>query len=497
MKKIESYITPILIFLVSFLLRLSLISKGPYHIDCLNLAIKAKQTLDTGTLQNLFGSGYPLTVILGAFFVFLGRLFSIPDPIIMVNFMSIVFSSLAVLILYFLCRNEFDENTGIFASLFFSVTPIYLGISVYGKSHAPSIFFLLASIYYLLQYHRGLNKKNLLIASILMGFMGASRLQDMILVAPAIAYLHLSQNVSLKEKRRELFFFFIIAGLIITTCHLPYFISSQSASFKSQFSSFWGQGVTHGFRGLLSPALLFAFDYFLTTLTVLGLIMAAIGLFFIARKEFRLFIFFSLWFIIPLLFYGNLWTITPRFFAFSIIPLFIGQGYLLSKFFTYKKFFKLWALFFSFLLTYLSLTLIYPTLLFRHKNDLLPQYAHWLQKITEKDATIIVGGDHGRFFTYYANLNIMGKPNGRFRLKEKILWEYKQRIDSLLERNKPLYISENDLHVYDFHNQVSAFLMQNYSLEPVGAHYTEFWHKGSYRQLIFYDTLFRVKQKKR
>jgi len=495
MKKIYSLLLPTLILLTSFLLRLSLISKGPYHVDCLNLALKAQETLDTGVLQNLFGSGYPLTVILGALFIFVGRFFSISDPVIMVNFMSVVFSSFSILALYFFTKKLFNTTAGIFTSILFSITPIFLSISVYGKSHAPSIFFLLIFMIYLFQYKEKLIKKDFLFASIFYGLMGACRLQDMILIAPAIVFSIFSTKQLFKQKILACLNFFAIAGTVVAIFHLPYLISNQNQFFKMQFSIFWYQGVAHSFRGLFSPALEITFNYFLTSMTLLGLIISFFGLFFIWLKNHKTSIFFILWFLIPILFYGNLWTITPRLFAFCLIPLFIAQGFLLSKFFAYKNIFKIITLSFFLFTGYISLSLIYPPLSFRHKNDLLPQYAKWVKKVTENNAVIILGGDHGLFMTYYGNLNVIGKPSGRFHFKKDELLEYKEKIDSLINRNKPVYISFNDLHVYDFHNQFATLISNHYTLEAVGGNFTEFWHKGSFNQIIFYDTLFKINPK--
>lgn len=495
MNKKYTFLIPLSIILSSFLLRLSLISKGPYHLDCLNLAIKSQLTLDTGVLQNLFGPGYPLTVILGAFFIFLGRLFSIQDPVIMVNFMSVVFSSLAVGLLYIICRNEFDSRTGIFASLLFSITPIFLGISVYGKSHAPSTCFLLASIYFLLQNNKNTSTKKLVFSAIFLGFMGACRVQDALLMVPAMTYLLFLNRESFKKNFFNMLVFWAIAGFVVILYHLPYVLSDQNPFFKKQFSHFWGQGVTHSFRGILSPALLIAWDYFLRTLTPLGIMITFFGLFFSFLKDHKHTFFLVLWFFVPLFFYGNLYTIAPRYFAFSIAPLFIFQGYVLSVFFTYKPPYKIIAILLFLSTAYMSFGEIYAPLAFRHKNALLPEYAQWVKSITEDNAIILIGSDHGTFMKYYGGLNVKQKPNGRFLLKDEELLAYKKDLDDLLDRGIPLYISLSDIHCYDLHKQFEFLFNEFYELETVGGHYNEFWHKGSFSQIIYYETLFRLHKK--
>jgi len=133
-------------------LRLAFLSKGPFHVDCLNLAINAEKTLNTLQMHYLFGPGYPLTVLLGAIFVGLAKIFAIADFVIAVNFVSVFFGALCILAHYSLVRKLLDESCAFFSSLMLSIFPIFLILSVYGNSHTPSLFFLLAGISSLLSF---------------------------------------------------------------------------------------------------------------------------------------------------------------------------------------------------------------------------------------------------------------------------------------------------------------------------------------------------------
>ena len=175
-RKPTSLLIPLALFLVSFLLRLFLTSKGSYHLDCLNLAILAERSLDTGSLQSQFGPGYPVAVLLSAFFIFVSRIFSQNDPVIAVNLMSVVSSALCIPALYVIAEKLFGRLPAFLSAVIFSVTPIFLSISIYGKSHAPSLFFLLTGICFLLSFLETREKKTLVISSIFIGLMGASRL---------------------------------------------------------------------------------------------------------------------------------------------------------------------------------------------------------------------------------------------------------------------------------------------------------------------------------
>src|ERR1041385_9432311 len=138
-----SYFWPLVIFGLSFVLRLSLVSKGPYHVDCLYLVMQVEKTFETHQLQYLFGFGYPLTVIFASCAVLLGQWTGMNDPFMCVNLMSAVFGALGVFVFYLIAQDFFDEKAAVLGALIFSLNPIFLGVSTYGTSHTLSVFFLL------------------------------------------------------------------------------------------------------------------------------------------------------------------------------------------------------------------------------------------------------------------------------------------------------------------------------------------------------------------
>ena len=183
------YWIPSIIFLISFCLHLSLISKGPVTIDCLGLAINSQATLETLHLHYQSGSGYPLMVLLGSIFIAIGKYIGITDQVIAINFISVVFSSIAILAFYLLIQEICDSLTAIFASFILLLNPIFLDVSTYGINHAPALCFLLLGLLSLLHFKTAGNIINLLLSALYFGFMGATRLQDLILTFPAIGFM--------------------------------------------------------------------------------------------------------------------------------------------------------------------------------------------------------------------------------------------------------------------------------------------------------------------
>jgi len=159
-----------------------LIYKGPFHVDCLRLSQNAELTLSTLKIHYQFGTGYPLTVIIGSIFVFFARAFGVDDPVIAVNFMSVLFSSACILILYYIVKRSFDPITAVISSILLSIDPIFMEISLYGKSHAPAIFFLLLGTLLMIHFKERPSSRLLALSGISLGFMGACRLQDLVLM---------------------------------------------------------------------------------------------------------------------------------------------------------------------------------------------------------------------------------------------------------------------------------------------------------------------------
>ena len=498
-RKSSSFLLPFTLFLFSFLLRLSLISKGPYHLDCLNLAVLAERTLETGSLQNQFGSGYPLTVLFGALFIFVSRIFSQNDPVFAVNLMSVVFSSLAIPALYAVSNKLFGRLAAFLSSILFSVSPIFLGISVYGKSHTPSIFFLLTGLYFLLSFLETHDRKLLLISGVFIGSMGAARLQDMILMTVPISFLCIFgttavQSRPLKEKFENLFIFWVTAFVIVAGFHLPYLIQKDHVHYLDNLSIFWQQGAAINFRGFFSQSLIASFVFLLINFTEAGLMIAVIGLSFMAQKSRRLLIFLLLLIGLPLLFYGNLYSSVPRFFAFILPPFILAQGYLFARSVKINATFRVISLAVYCTILYLMFTFIFPLVYARHAYALLPDYAKWVSEKIEKNAYFITTDDRP-FYIHYGQFNFLFRPIDSFHLEDTVLADFKREIDELLDNDIPVYTTSVGLFAYDPRRKYSSLIMNNYDLEIVGTKLFEDWHRGVLKQMIFYNPLIRLKKK--
>ena len=493
---LKSHFLPLLIFILSFILRLAFMSKGAFHVDCLQLAIESQKTLETFQLHFLTGSGYPFTVILGASFIFLSHLFGVMDPIWAVNFMSVVTSSLAVLVFYYLTKKLLFPTAAIFAVILLSLSPIFLSVSVYGKNHAPSLLFLLLGILYFLSYRETFSKKKFFISALWIGLMGATRLQDMVLMFIPLSYLFLSgtkkQTSHAKTIWKDYFLFWLIVGTVVILFHLPYVWSQIHSSYQDQFSSVVSSDLLKNFRGLFSDSLTRSMDFFLINSTVLGLVACVCGTFLLIKHNRRLVIFCLLWFFIPLFFLGNLWSTTPRFLTILLPPLLITQSYVLAHLFSNRQLIlKILSIFIPTVIIMVTFTYMYPILKSRHEKDIFVDYVQWISQTVEPEAYVVTT-DGALFYRYYTRLNLIGRPCKAFDYNQEDLLKFKDNLDKLLAQGIPVYIPKSNLKSYDYKNQFSNFIQNHYNLECVGQHPYETWHPDFIRQIVYINPLYRI-----
>jgi len=489
------------VFIFSLAFRLALISKGPYNLDTLNLAIQSQRTIETGRLQHLFGSGYPLTVLLGAFFISAAGLFGVADPVFAVNLMSVIFSAGAVALIYLVAEQRFGRTAAVLAAASFSLCPIFLSLSVYGMNHAPEMFFLLACVFFLQRFLDNNHRRDLLVSAVLFGAMGAARLQDMGLLFPAMCFFVLlgqaegpePARASRKSRVLSVILFSFLAAGTAAAFHLPYFLQ-DNPEYGANLSRFWQAGFQHKYLGILTPHLLIAGDHLAENFTWPGLILSLLGLALIVRQGVTRGVFFLLWIAGPLFFYGNhRFIINPRFLCVILPPLVIGQGYVMAK--LLRKYpLARWVLIPVFVfMIYGTFSRVYPVLKFRHEHALLPDFVRWVAANVEPDARVIVA-DEGLFYKYYTPCRVLYRPADVLRAAPEDLARFRDEMDALLDQDVPVYITTASLFAYDRDHHFSGFLKSHFRGERIGSHYYEDWHMGSAQIQVFLFDLYRVRK---
>lgn len=503
MRNVRFPITFLLIFLLSFVLRISLISKGPYNIDCLKLALEAENTLLTGQLGQMLGTGYPLTVILGALFVLLLKVFNIPDPVLAVNFMSVVASSLAVLSFYFLARELFGRTAALFSSIMFSICPIFLGISVYGKSQPLNMALLITGIYFLAVHKREKFISSLVLGGVFLGCAGANRLHEMVLLFFPISYLLMcpiskTGGEGSRKKRvkwNTFFIFWSLVGMIAALGHLPYFIQKGSAAYLSHISKWFDFGFHDKFVLGFSPRIWTRVGYLAGSLTWAGIAVFLGGVFLLVKMNRKMLLFLILWIFFPYVFYSNSsMSVTPRYFAIILPPVLLVQGHMFSYLVNKHKALKVASVILFLVISNVLWLRIYPPLKVRHENAYLPQYARWLSRKTQTGARIITS-DESLFIKYYGGRSPLGRPLRARRIDQSELDQFKKKVDILLDDQVPVYIHSVSLLSYDPGGYFARFVGRSYNLTWVGVAPYEGWHRGEMISDVFPNHLYKVEKK--
>ena len=497
------WLLPLGLFFICLAVRVILISKGPYHVDTLNIVIQAQATLSDHRMHSLFGPGYPLTVLLAAGFIWLGERVGLGDPVLAVNYMSAVFSSLTVVLTYYVGRALFSPAAGLVSALVLSVSPIFMGLSVYGKSHMPSLFFLMSGIYFLIRHHKLRPRTCLMASALFLGFAGASRLQDLCLMSAALLFLYLVPPFAggpsqPRPAASAIARFLSWAGtvlVVIIVFHAPFFLQTEQNHYISQLHRFWAAGLTNNYLGPVSPKLLLSGVYLVKSMTEVGMLLSLLGLAVLVFRHWRVAVFFVLWIAVPLLFYGNLnTTSTSRFFVLVLPPLCLAFGYCFEGLVRKGRLFFVAGCVVLVIIITLLFQYMLPKLWFRHTTAALPDYCGWVGRITEPGAVIITG-DEALFMVFYSGRQTVVRPRSLGLLSDAQLEEFTGSMDAFIAQGRPVYITAPALYSHDKDKHFSGALESRFRFVPVGSHVYEDWHLGSMTLQIHHFALYKVEKK--
>lgn len=501
-------VIPLVIFLFAFALRIALISKGPYHGDTMALIIQAEKTLESFQLHKQSALGFPLIVILASFFIFLFDLLGIGTHALAVNFMSVVFSSFTVVVFYYLCaeffehftrmpRNaqtrDYQRLTAIIGAILLSVSPIFLGISVYGKNHAPCLFFLLLGVWSFLRYQRTGRSLFFYGSALSLGLMGAVRLIDLVLMAAPLSFLW---TLFLKNKpapsgdasglrlnfaeagKRFVTWWALIAGCVLLF-YLPYFFQGQAGSFLRPLERYIDHALLDNFLGFFSHKLLVTLSFLVKNFTYAGLLLSLGGLVVLFGLNRKITYFLILWIICPVVYYGNLrMTVTSRYFVILLPAIIFCMAFVFAHFRDKALWLKAMAFILLFGIGVSTFIRVYPLLKIRHEKADVPDFVRWFDRMAEPGARII-HGDGSAFFHYYSDRKTAYRPLKTRVFTDEELADFKKRTDALLDKGVPLYITSVGLFSYDYAKKFSNFVFDNYCLEYKGSHHYEDWHGGA------------------
>ena len=485
-----------LLFVFSLAVRMSLISKGPYNVDTLHIALQAERTLETGRMQYTFGVGYPGMVALSAVTLALCRLLSCGDPVFAVNLLTVVLSSACVAVFFDLANRLVSKTAAVFGSLLLSLSPLFLTLSVYGKSHIPAMLFFVLGCDLLAGAEDQKRALPVLGAGAAFGVMAAIRLQDFLLCLPAVGvlfFLYIHRSGGDARRGWRAFFAFLFAVIVVASFfYLPLLMRAE---YYQQVRHYLDLGMKAKFLGLFSKNLVQTWGHLIRVLSFPGILLALIGLSLLFKQKRAVAGFLLAWILPPLFFYGNhRFIINPRFLVLFLPALTLSLAYGLSLLAEQgKTWWRTTVLVLLFLILW-PLREVYPLLRFRHQHAVLPDFCRWVGRMTEQDAVIITS-DERYMMTYYSDRAALTRPQSVFYAQGEQLNRFRTQVDDLLAQNIPVYITTAALVAYDREGHFSNFMKTHYRGEQIGKHLYEDWHLGGMTRQIFWFDLYRLHPK--
>jgi hypothetical protein len=472
----------LVLFFFAFYLRFIFINKGPFHFDTLDLALAAQKTLDTFRLHYEHGAGYPLTVIFGAFFIFVLKFFGFPDPVFCINFMSVVMGACGVVLLFLLVEKLFCFRCAFFSAFLFSCFAPDVAISTFGKSLTLSICFSLASAYCMVRYVRQKRKAQLLFSALFLGFCMASRLSDGLMVFPLLCLLA-SAPFPRPSKIKSIIIFLFIAFLTGLFLYIPLL----AANGLRQFSAVLSNPEQAKFLGIFSYVLPHSLQWILDSLTVPGLLFVIAGMgFMVAKRLWGPLLFLLVWFLVFQFFYGNISSAGPRYLVIGWVPLVIAQGYFLGS---YRGLGFYLACFILLGAAFVGLLRHFPVFEFRHRYSLQAEFARWVGVKTET-GSVIIALDEGPFIEYYGRRRTLQRPVTCDEKEMKAFFD--KTLDTLLTEGKKIYMISSAMQTYDPCLIFVKMFRERYDMILIGKGANEDWHHALLNENLFIERLYLI-----
>ncbi len=492
--KKEHYII-IALFLITIFIRIIFKNGSLYHWDSLKDAIVIEDTLKTGTLQYSYAYGAPGMVA----FVFI---FYLIDHLITGTmsaeaayfFATFLTAGLSVVLLYLIGKKVTkDQFTSLAAALILSFNVIFLTVTTYPKTHAIALFFTLMSFYLILEYNKKPKSWLLVVAGACFGLSVAIRVLNVLMILP-ILFIYLNpkkkgNHYSIKKYKLSITkaAYFIISSLLIWFLLFYNKISELGGLKKYVDSLIIEQNAAVGWQGLFTESLKISLNYIYKSITIVGLLLLAVGVWYGFKKYKKLSILLLLWIIPSLLYLGNILIPQARFFIiiFPAISIYIALG---NKYVYNKN--KLIGILVLIILILTMFITAYPLLNYRHDYSGPKDFALWVKDNTEENA-VIIANDLGWFIEYYGGRKVITHPRSGESQEIQIF------IEKLKEYSKegiPIYSTEEGLGI-DPSQKVARAIDENFNVLIVGEKESEIYQYSELELRKYKEKLLKLEPK--
>lgn len=465
------------LFLINFLIGLSFINAGLFHMDSVMLATAVEKTYQTGILQPAVHGRYGavfINCILYFPFYLLGQ-----NADFVTRFSSVLFHAFSAVAFFYFVRGVFADRAQAFnGALLFSLTPLYFIPDTYGKEHGMSIFFLLLAFLLLDSAIKKGSPILILFASTCYVFSITVR-ESLIWTVPLFALFFINPEIFWRPFKAS------ITPERFRTPLLFAFIFPQAVFFSIVLSTYLVNVIQLEYvNGILLPTFPHAIKDLMTSTPWPILPLLAIGIWGMARYEKPFTVIFFLFWLMMILLYGNTNWYTPRHLDIVIIPLNIFVSYALGRLYLRFKTIANIAVIYCVIA---MLLFMYPMLEFRHDYNGEKEFALFVKSKTEANA-VIATTDQFAFIEYYGKRRTLFLP---LTGPKDAIKNFINTTNEYLADGVPVYYT-NASFVEKYEQFSDYVVTRRYNISYIGQHLREDYHRPELDFRLSYQKLYKV-----
>ncbi len=479
------FATALCIFAATFLPRLLLLNKGPFHYDTLDLMVcmRDKAFTDHAVMFTL-----PSFLMIALAYL-RDALFPVVTDLSLVLVATACVASLAAAVTYLVFRKMFGESAAVAYALITSFFPVFFSITTFGRiDHALALLFLPVCVYYLMQ-------RRWLACAACAGLSIASR-PETAFTLPGFfvwAAYDIFQHKELPLKKK----LWSTAKVILTLSFVSALIW-LGLSFLVGRRIWFDQVIMNlvakqfGKKDPLDTVVILQIDlgktftYFMAILRLLSVtsLFFAFGLFEkIRERNFKDMLFFLVSFFVCVTLAMN-FEMALNELRYLAVPVFFFAYFIAAGFaFVFKK---VWRLFLVCLLCAGAMLLpVLPTIYDRHQRALQVDFARYVAQVTPPGSTVIIQ-DEWIFIKYYAGREVIIPPS---LCATKEWGPFFDRVQAVVASRKPLYFTYTAVS-YDYCHILRKFIQQGFRAFLVGTHLNEDWHPDTIGRHLYREPIY-------
>jgi len=485
----------ILLFLLTITIRILFKNGGLYHWDSLKDVIVIEEMLKTGEIQYSYAYGAPGMVAFVFIFYWLAHLItgttSAEGTYFFVTFLT---TGLAVALTYILVKKiTKDKFISISSALLLCFNAVFLSVTTYPKTHSISLFFILSSLLLLFLFNKKQKWWIIVLSGLFFGLAVAVRILNIFMILPLI-FIYLNPQIKeskvvIKKYKLQLkyFAYFLISSIGIWYTLFSKKISTLGGIIPYLNSLLTEQGAAVRWQGLISGSMTTGLNHIYKSISIAGIILLIIGIFYSIKNYKKLLILLSLWIIPSFLYFANIGNPEARFFIiiFPAISILMGVGLR----YIYKKNSTLGIL--SLIITIiLMFSTAYPIISHRHEYSGTKELALWVEKNTEENS-IIISNDIGFFIEYYGHRERIVSPRTG---NNEDINKFIDKLLSLSQEDRPIYTTGEGLAI-DPGQKVLAKIQENFNIALIGEVESEIYQFSELELKPYKESLYKLTPK--